>query len=157
MSILATSRTRHQSEGVAWVDRDTLFAEADVVSLHCPLTADTGGFVDAALLAQMRPTAFLINTARGPLVDEAALAHALAEGIIAGAAVDVVAAEPMHADNPLLTAPHCIITPHLAWASLAARSRLMQTTVANVRAFLAGTPINDVSAGYGLQGPGDRD
>ena len=131
--------------GFAWRSTDELFAESDVVSLHCPLTADNARFVDAALLARMKPSALLINTARGGLVDEAALAHALAAGRIAGAALDVVSEEPIRASNPLLAAPRCILTPHLAWASLAARSRLMATTVANVRAYLAGSPINLVA------------
>ena len=119
--------------------------QSDVVSLHCPLTAENAGFVDAALLARVKPTAFLINTARGGLVDEAALAAALAAGRLAGAAVDVVSREPIPADNPLLRRRNCIITPHMAWASLAARRRLMATTVENVRAFLAGRPANLVS------------
>jgi glycerate dehydrogenase len=145
MAVLVTSRSRGTDRNVTWVDRDELFAGSDVVSLHCPLGEDNRGFVDAALLSRMRTGAYLINTARGPLVDEPALAAALRTGTIAGAAVDVVAAEPMVADNPLLTAPNCIITPHLAWASLAARRRLMRTTVENVRAFLAGEPVNVVN------------
>ncbi len=142
MSIQATGRSRRQLADVEWVDRATLFANADVVSLHCPLTPENRGFVDAALLARMKPSAFLINTARGPLIDEAALAKALTAGTIAGAAVDVVAVEPMADDNPLRDATRCIVTPHLAWASLAARRRLMRTTVDNVTAFLSGSPIN---------------
>jgi len=131
--------------GFAWCEIGELFATADVVSLHCPLTADNAGFVGDALLGAMKRTAYLINTARGPLIDEPALARALAAGRPAGAALDVVSVEPMRADNPLLGAPNCIITPHLAWASLAARRRLMSTAVANVRAFLAGTPTNLVA------------
>jgi len=127
---------------VAWRTTDELFAEADVVSLHCPLTADNARFVNEALLGRMKRTAWLINTARGGLVDEAALAHALDVGRIAGAALDVVSEEPIRATNPLLRARNCILTPHLAWASLAARRRLMATSVANVRAYLAGAPIN---------------
>jgi glycerate dehydrogenase len=123
-----------------------LFAEADIVSLHCPLTADNAAFVNRDLLRRMKPTSFLINTARGGLVDEAALAAALRDGVIAGAAVDVVASEPMRADNPLLAAPNCVVTPHMAWASLAARRRLMAATAANIRAYLAGAPINVVNA-----------
>lgn len=142
MAVLVTGRTRRDDAGVVWVERDALFAGADVVSLHCPLSDDNRGFVDAALLSRMRRRAVLINTARGALVDESALAAALRDGVIAGAAVDVVATEPMRADNPLRTAPHCIITPHLAWASLAARRRLMTATVENVRAFLGGEPLN---------------
>ncbi|HEY8518410.1 MAG TPA: D-2-hydroxyacid dehydrogenase [Candidatus Binatia bacterium] len=126
----------------AWLPVEELFAQADVVTLHCPLTADNARFVDDALLGRMKRTALLINTARGALVDEHALARALREGTIAGAALDVVSEEPIRADNPLLDAPNLILTPHMAWASLAARRRLMATTVANVRAFLAGSPIN---------------
>lgn len=122
-----------------------VFSAADVVSLHCPLTSENAGFVNRELLQRMKPSAFFINTARGGLLDERALADALNAGVLAGAAVDVVAVEPMLADNPLLTARNCIITPHIAWASLAARRRLMATTVQNVEAFLAGRPINVVN------------
>lgn len=128
-----------------WCGLDELFATSDVVTLHCPLTADNERFVNAQVLGRMKRSAFLINAARGQLVDEAALADALAAGTIAGAGLDVVSAEPIAADNPLLRAPNCAITPHVAWASLAARRRLMATAVANVRAFLAGSPENVVS------------
>jgi len=131
-------------EGVA-VDLDTLFRESDVVSLHCPLTAENHGLVNRARLALMKPTAFLINTSRGPLVDEPALADALNAGRIAGAGLDVLCVEPPRADNPLLTAKNCFITPHIAWATRAARARLLDTVVANVRAFLAGEPQNVVN------------
>jgi glycerate dehydrogenase len=130
---------------VTWTDLPALFAAADVVSLHCPLTPDNAGFVNAALLQRMRPTAYLVNTARGGLVDEGDLAAVLNAGGIAGAAVDVVSAEPIRPDNPLLTARNCLITPHIAWATLAARRRLMAATVQNVEAFLAGRPINVVN------------
>jgi len=130
----------------AWLDSvRELFAQADVVSLHCPLTADNREFVDAALLGRMKASSFLINTARGALVSERALADALNGGTLAGAAVDVVSVEPMRPNNPLLGARNCIITPHMAWGSLAARRRLMATTVRNVQAFLAGHPINVVN------------
>lgn len=128
-----------------WCDLETLFTTSDVVSLHCPLTADNTRFVNAALLARMKRGAILVNTARGPLVDEQGLAEALAAGTIAGAGLDVVSVEPIRADNPLLRAPRCVITPHVAWASLAARRRLMATAVDNVRGFLAGKPQNVVS------------
>jgi glycerate dehydrogenase len=124
---------------------DEIFARSDVVTLHCPLTPETRGLVNAARLAAMKPSAFLINTARGPLVDEVALAAALDVGRIAGAGLDVLSQEPPAAGNPLLRAHNCIITPHMAWASRAARARLMDATVANVRAFLAGSPRNVVS------------
>ncbi|MCC7491869.1 MAG: D-2-hydroxyacid dehydrogenase [Fimbriimonadaceae bacterium] len=129
-------------EPFAFVELDEVFALADVVSLHCPQRADNAGFVNAALLARMKPSAWLINTARGGLVNEADLAAALHHGTLAAAAVDVVSSEPIRPDNPLLSAPRCRITPHHAWASAAARQRLMAATVANVRAFLAGTPCN---------------
>jgi len=122
-----------------------LFAEADVISLHCPLTPENTRFVNHVLLAKMRGSAFFINTARGGLVDEHALADALNAGTLAGAAVDVVSVEPMPPDNPLLHARNCIITPHIAWGSLAARRRLMAATVKNVEAFLAGRPISVVN------------
>jgi glycerate dehydrogenase len=124
---------------------EEVFARSDVVSLHCPLSADNAGFVNRDLLRRMQSTAFFINTARGGLVDEAALAAALNAGELAGAAVDVVSVEPIGPDNPLLGASHCIITPHMAWGSLAARRRLMAETVRNVTAFLSGRSINLVN------------
>jgi glycerate dehydrogenase len=130
---------------VRMVELDALFRESDVVSLHCPLTPQTANLVNASRLALMKPTAFLLNTSRGPLVDELALAEALNSGRIAGAAMDVLAKEPPPADNPLLTAKNCILTPHLAWATRAARSRLMKIAVENVRAFLQGKPQNVVN------------
>ena len=130
----------------ACVDLDTVFRESDVVSLHCPLTPETKGLVDARRLAMMKPTAFLVNTARGPLVDEAALAAALNAGQIAGAAVDVLSVEPPPASNPLLTAKNCVITPHVAWATRDARRRLIDVTAANLAAFAAGQPQNVVNA-----------
>lgn len=131
----------------ACVDLDTLFRESDVVSLHCPLTPDTQGLVDARRLALMKPTAFLVNTARGPLIDETALAAALNDGLIAGAALDVLSVEPPAASNPLLTARNCVITPHLAWATREARRRLIDVAAANLAAFIAGTPTNVVNGG----------
>jgi glycerate dehydrogenase len=122
-----------------------LFAEADVISLHCPLTPENTRFVNQVLLAKMKGSGFFINTARGGLVDEQALADALNAGTLGGAAVDVVSVEPMRPDNPLLHARNCIITPHIAWGSLAARRRLMAATVRNVEAFLSGQPINVVN------------
>jgi glycerate dehydrogenase len=118
------------------------------VTLNCPQTADNEGFVNSVLLAFMKPSAFLINVARGGLVNEADLARALREGTIAGAGLDVVAHEPMLADNPLLAAPNCIFTPHIAWASLAARKRLMAIVAANVSSYLSGEPINLVNAQF---------
>lgn len=132
-------------EPFAWKDIATVFSAADVVSLHCPLTEANARFVNRELLSRMQPPAFLINTARGQLIDEHALADALNAGQLAGAGLDVVAAEPMRPDNPLLHARNCVITPHMAWGSLAARRRLMAATVANVEAFLHGRPINVVN------------
>ncbi len=133
---------------VSFVTLDELFATADVVSLNCPQTPENTGFVNARLLAVMKQSAFLINVARGGLVNEADLALALCSGQIAGAGLDVVAHEPMLPDNPLLGAPNCVFTPHLAWASLAARQRLMAIVAANVASFLAGAPINVVNGRY---------
>ena len=130
---------------VQWLTLDELFSRADVVSLHCPLSADNEGMVNGARLSLMQPHAFLINTSRGPLVQEADLAQALNDGVIAGAALDVTAQEPIPADSPLLTAKNCIITPHIAWMSLGARRRLMATTAHNIEAFLAGNPQNVVN------------
>jgi glycerate dehydrogenase len=127
------------------VDLDTLFRESDVVSLHCPLTRDNRGFVNPQRLEMMKPSAFFINTSRGPLVDEPALAEALNAGRIAGAGLDVLCEEPPRADNPLLSARNCYITPHIAWATRSARQRLMEIAISNVRAFLAGKPQNVVS------------
>src|SRR5690606_12529344 len=116
--------------------------ESDVVSLHCPLTEQTRGLVDDATLRSMKPSAFLINTSRGPVVDEAALLRAREQGTIAGAALDVLSKEPPPPDHPLLQAPNCIITPHIAWATHASRKRLLEATVRNVKAFLEGCPIH---------------
>ncbi|MFB3891652.1 MAG: D-2-hydroxyacid dehydrogenase [Phycisphaerae bacterium] len=124
---------------------EEIFASCDVVSLHCPLTAENKGMVNRRLLGMMRKDAVLINTSRGPLVNEADLAESLNAGAIAGAAVDVVSAEPISADNPLLSARNCTITPHIAWATLEARRRLMKTTADNIAAFIAGRPINVVN------------
>ncbi|MDO4628584.1 MAG: D-2-hydroxyacid dehydrogenase [Planctomycetia bacterium] len=124
---------------------DDLFRRSDVVSLHCPATPATIKMVNAERLALMKPTAFLINTARGVLVDEIALADALNSGKIAGAGLDVLAEEPPKVDNPLLSARNCFCTAHIAWATLAARKRCLETVIRNVEMFLAGTPINVVS------------
>lgn len=127
------------------VSLDELFRQSDIVSLHCPLTPETRGMVNAARIAQMKPTAILINTSRGPVVDEQALADALNAGRIYAAGVDVLSSEPPKPDNPLLSAKNCCITPHMAWATKEARQRLMAVTTDNLRAFLAGRPVNDVT------------
>ena len=129
----------------AWSELEALFAQSDVVSLHCPLTADNRGFVNRDLLGCMRPSAILVNAARGPLVNEEDLAAALNGGRIAAAALDVAAVEPIRPDSALLCARNLVITPHLAWATREARQRLMATTAENVRAFLSGTPQNVVN------------
>ncbi len=131
--------------GVEMVELDRLFRESDAVSLHCPLTPETERLVDARRLALMKPGAFLINTSRGPLVDERALAEALDAGRIAGAGLDVLSAEPPPAENQLLAARNCNVTPHIAWASRAARGRLLATALENLRNFQAGSPTNVVS------------
>jgi glycerate dehydrogenase len=118
---------------------------ADVISLHCPLTDDTRHLINATTLGWMKPSALLINTSRGPLIDDAALAAALHAGQIAGAGLDVLSTEPPPPGNPLFTAPNCVITPHIAWATRAARERLMGTAIANVSAFVAGKPENVVN------------
>ncbi len=142
MKVLAHSRAERQFSDVRFVDKATLLRESDAVSLHCPLTPETRHFIDRAALSLMKPSAFLLNASRGPVVDDVALAAALNEGRIAGAALDVLREEPPPASCPLLGAKNCIITPHIAWATRAARKRLLAQTVENVRAFLAGTPIN---------------
>ena len=123
---------------------DELFANCDIISLHCPLTDSTRELVNAARLKQMKPNAILINTGRGPLVNEQDLADALNNGTIFAAGLDVLSQEPPRADNPLLTARNCYITPHIACASAAARERLMQIMLDNIKAFLDGKPINSV-------------
>jgi glycerate dehydrogenase len=124
---------------------DRLTANSDVISLHCPLTDMTRGMVDSDFLRQCKSSLLLINASRGALINESDLVEALRTGTIAAAAVDVVSREPIEPDNPLLNAPNCVITPHMAWASLAARRRLLHTTVENVRAFVDGAPQNVVN------------
>ena len=139
MKVLTYSRKQPVAE------METLFRRSDIISLHCPLTPQTEHLVNEERLAWMKPTAFLLNTSRGPLIDESALAKALNEGRIAGAGLDVLAVEPPTADNPLLRAKNCLITPHIAWATRAARSRLMEAVVENVRAYLTGESKNVVT------------
>ena len=147
MRVHATGRGRPDRlpAYVRWVDLETLCRECDVLSLHCPLTAENTGLVNARLLGWLKPTAYLLNTSRGGLINEADLAAALNAERLAGAGLDVLSVEPPTADNPLLTARHCLITPHLAWATRAARQRLMDVAVDNVRAFLMGHPRNVVN------------
>ena len=147
MRVLAVAHSKPQAPvgSVEFVDLETAFRTSDVISLHCPLTPETRNLVNADRIEWMKSAAFLLNTSRGPLIDEAALADALNRGRIAGAGLDVLALEPPVESNPLLTAKNCVITPHIAWATRAARSRLMNAAVENVRAFLTGKPTNVVS------------
>jgi glycerate dehydrogenase len=148
MSVLAQDQVRAANpsyQPFAWVELDELFAQADVISVHCPLTPQTTGLVNRQRLRLVKPSTFLINAARGGLVVEQDLAEAINEGRLAGAAVDVVSREPMRSDNPLLGAQNCLITPHIAWATLEARRRLLDATVANVTNFLNGRPTNVVN------------
>lgn len=137
-----------ENDAVRFLPLEELFATADVISLNCPQTPENTEFVNAALLRLMKPSAYLLNLARGGLVNEDDLAQALRSGQLAGAGLDVVAHEPMLAGNPLLNAPNCVFTPHIAWASLAARRRLMNIVAANLAAFQAGNPINVVNGKF---------
>lgn len=148
MRVIATSRTQREPlafDDFEFVSTEGLFEKADIVTLHCPQTPENTGFVNASLLERMKSDAYLVNTARGALINESDLADALNAGRIAGAAVDVASAEPITDDNPLLTAKNCIITPHIAWAALEARQRLMATTAQNIAAFIKGEPQNVVN------------
>jgi len=142
MNVLVYSRTKREAEGITWVTRENLFAQSDFLSLHCPLTPETEGMVNRDTIALMKPTAFLINTGRGGLIVEQDLADALNQDRIAGAGLDVLSAEPPPSSNPLLTAKNCFVTPHIAWATEAARQRLMDETVANLAAWQSGNPKN---------------
>ena len=146
-------RIGRAGEGIQWMALDQLLAEADVVSLHCPLTPETQGLIDAERLRRMKPTALLVNTSRGKLVVEQDLADALEAGRLGGAAVDVLSAEPPAPDNPLLGAKNCLVTPHLAWATREARSRLLALATENVEAYLAGEPANTVNPPLSSAGP----
>lgn len=128
-----------------YVPLDYLLSESDVVALHCPLFPETEGIINRETLSKMKPTAILLNNSRGPLVVEQDLADALNNGVIYAAAVDVVSQEPLHGDNPLLSAKNCLITPHISWAPKESRQRIMDTTVENVKAFLSGSPIHVVN------------
>jgi glycerate dehydrogenase len=131
-----------QVEGIEMVELDNLFKQSDVVSLHCPLTPENEKLINAESLALMKPSAYLINTSRGALIDEMALLEALNNKTIAGAGLDVLTVEPPKKDNPLLIAPNCYVTPHIAWATNSARKRLLDTAIENVNAFLSGKAQN---------------
>lgn len=143
MKVLVYSRTRR--EDADYVELDQLLRESDFVTLHCPQTAQTAGLINRDTLARMKEGAILINTARGGLLDESAVAQALETGKLRYAAVDVVSKEPMDPANPLLTAPNCILTPHIAWSPLESRRRLLKCVTENIRAFLDGKPQNVVN------------
>ncbi len=145
MRLLVTARhERPVPHGARFVTLDELLAQSDVVSLHCPLTPESAGMIDAAALKKMKPGALLLNTARGALVDEQAVADALHAGTLGAYGADAVTVEPIPHGHPLLTAPRCILTPHIAWAPKETRIRLHRLAAENLRAFLAGSPIHVV-------------
>ncbi len=148
MNILVYNRTVYsefESDSLKFVALDELLSNSDFISLHCPLTPETKNIINETNINKMKHTAFLINTSRGSLVNEKDLAEALNNDKLVGAALDVISEEPMKADNPLLKAKNCIITPHIAWAPKEARQRLMQTTIENLKSFLEGKPLNVVN------------
>lgn len=147
MKVLAYSRSRRtEAEALAtYVDLDTLLKESDVVTLHCPLFPETTELINAETIAKMKDGAILLNTSRGGVIHEQAVADALRAGKLRGAAMDVVSSEPMAANNPLLTAPNCMITPHMAWAPIEARQRILDITVQSIRGYLIGAPVNVVN------------
>lgn len=146
MKLLVTARhSRPVPEGAEFVALETLLARADIVTLHCPQTAENLRMINGAALARMKDGAILLNTARGGLVDEQAVADALHSGKLGGYGADVVSKEPIAADNPLLTAPNCYLTPHIAWAPRETRQRLHHIAAENLRAFLQGTPQNVIN------------
>jgi len=147
MEVIAYNRSRHpEGEAIGkYVDLDTLLTQSDIISLHCPLTPENAGFISTATLSKMKQGAILLNTARGGLINEADVAQALQAGHLRGFAADVVSYEPIKAANPLLTAPNCILTPHMAWAPIEARQRILDCTVRSIQGFLAGTPVNTVN------------
>jgi glycerate dehydrogenase len=145
MSVLATPSRRTPLRDAEVLGVDAIFRRADVISLHCPLVLETRELVRRERLELVKPSALLVNTARGGLIHEGDLAQALERGALAGAALDVLSEEPPRADNPLLRAPRCLITPHVAWATLPARARLIEVTAANARGILHGAPIHVVN------------
>lgn len=147
MEVIAYNRSRHpEGEAIGeYVDLDTLLARADILSLHCPLTPENTGIINAKTISKMKDGAILLNTARGGLLNEQDVAAALKSGKLRSAAVDVVSREPIDPRNPLLTAPNCIITPHMAWAPIESRQRILDCTVASIAGYLAGRPVNTVN------------
>lgn len=147
MRIIASDKyqtDQSHRDNFTWAGIPDLLIRSDFVSIHCPLTNETEGLININSLRMMKKTAFLINTSRGPIVVEKDLADALNEGIIAGAGLDVLSVEPPSRDNPLLKSKNCIITPHIAWATKEARTRLMNIAVENIKAFLSGSATNVV-------------
>ncbi len=147
MQVVGSSRTEREMNipGFRWVPLEELFSDSDVISLHCPLTQQTEGIINKHTIDLMKRTAFLINTARGKLIVEQDLANALNEGRLAGAGLDVLSTEPPKANNPLLSARNCIVTPHIAWAATEARRRLLEIAVDNTKAYILGSPQNIVN------------
>lgn len=148
MQVIGSSRTQTDQshrKNFRWVEVPELLQESDVVSIHCPLTPETKGLLNKESLKLMKPSAFLLNTSRGPIIVDEDLADALNNDVIAGAGIDVLSAEPPPKDNPLFGAKNCIITPHIAWATREARKRLMDITVNNLKSFLDGKPVNVVN------------
>ena len=142
MKILAQTNHPKDIEGVEFTDRETLIKNSDFITIHTPLTPETQDMVNSEFLSKMKPTAMLINTSRGPVIDENALAEALKNGVIAAAGLDVMRREPPEKDNPLTCLPNCSITPHIAWAGYETRIRLMDICKQNIRAYADGKPIN---------------
>jgi len=148
LNLLVFNRSQNPdmiSDTCQYASLDDVLAKSDIISLHCPLTEDTQGIINQSTIGKMKDGVMIINTARGPLIVEQDLKDALETGKVAAAAIDVASVEPILADNPLLTAKNCIMTPHIAWASKEARQRLMNSTVENLEAFLGGNPINVVN------------
>lgn len=145
MNVIVHTRTAAKVTEYKAVGKDELLSQSDIISLHCPLTESTQNFIDADAIAGMKDGAILLNTARGQLIDEAAVRAALDSKKLSGFAADVLAAEPMSKNNPLLGAPNCVITPHVAWAAKETRARLLDIARRNVEAFLAGKAVNVVS------------
>ena len=145
MNVIVNTRTAKQDSSVKFVGLKELLAKSDIITLHCPLTDETNGLIGLDALKLCKPTAILINTSRGAVINEADLAYALDNDIIAGAGLDVLCEEPMSADNPLLNAKNCIITPHIAWAPIDTRKRLITIVADNLSAFINGKPINTVN------------
>ena len=143
MKVLAYSRTHHP--GHSYVELDTLLANSDVISLHCPLFPENAGMINMDSIAEMKDGAILLNTARGGLVDEQAIANALRSGKLRGYGADVTITEPIPTDSPLLNAPNCVLTPHMAWAPIESRQRILDATEENIRAFLEGSFQNVVN------------